>query len=150
MRRCVLHVEVIFLVLAMVVQTRHRLNALMQRPAEYHVHFLEASAHREYWYAGGDCGAHQRQGRRVACGVVQRARCAGRAAVALRFDVRVAAGKEQAIYGRQHIFDALTFTECGQQHGERLRAVDDCSNVLFADRVRRVNSHHRAVRADTD
>jgi len=119
-------------------------------PQTTFVQLLKAAAYRKHGHAGRDRGAHQRQRRRIAGRVVLRARCARFAAVSMRLDVRIAAGKQQAVDGVEHVVDRLAFAERGQQHRERLRAVDNGGDVLVADRMRRVCADLRVVGGDAD
>ncbi|RAJ86565.1 hypothetical protein C7409_1403, partial [Paraburkholderia caballeronis] len=136
MRRRVLEVERIGLVLAVIGEAVDGVDLLVERAAEGDVQLLEAAADGEHGDAGVDGGAQQREGGGVAVRVVQGglARCA---AVAVRFDVRIAAGEEQAVDGGEHVRDGLALAERGQHEGERVGAVGDGGEVLLAGNVRR-------------
>jgi hypothetical protein len=104
----------------LVVEASHRVNALMQRPAKHHVHFLKAATDGEDGHTGVDRRDEQRQRRRIACGIVQRAGRTGVAAIVVRFDIRIATGKQQSVDRLKNLGGGLTVAERGQQHRQRL------------------------------
>jgi len=144
-RRCVLQIEAILLILAMVAKARDRMNALMQRPAEHHVHFLQATAYGEHWHARRNRGAHQRQRRRIAGCIVQRVRRTRLAAVTVRLEIRITAGEKKTVDSGQYIFRGLTLAQRRQQQCERLRPVDDCRDVFLTNHMRRMMSCRRSI-----
>ncbi len=70
-RRSVLHFERLVLVLAVIEQSLHLVQRLMQRAAEGDVHLLEAAADAEHRHAALHRRADQRQRGGVAIGIVQ-------------------------------------------------------------------------------
>jgi hypothetical protein len=149
-RGAVLRVHRRVVVLAVIVEARHFVHALMQRAAADDVQLLKAAADGEHRHARVERGAQQRQRRRVAGRIVLGAGRARLAAVSMRLDVRVAAGKQQAVDRREHVVHRLAIAERGQHHRKRVRAVDDRRDVLVADRMRRVSADLREVGSDAD
>ncbi|CAN0622110.1 protein of unknown function [Burkholderia multivorans] len=145
MRGSVLPLERIGKRFAVVAEARGRMELLVQRAAVDDVHLLHAAADRQHRHAGVDRRAHQRQRGRVARRIVQRAGRARRPAVALRLDVRMAAGEQQPVDRGQDPLDALARAERGQHEREHARAVDERGEVLLAGRVNRMPAVHRAV-----
>ena len=82
---------------AMVEPLRHLEDALMQGAAERDIQLLDAAADRQHRHVAAHRLADQRQCRRVAVGIVQRALHARRPAVMVRLDIRRAAGQQQAV-----------------------------------------------------
>ena len=116
----------------MVEVARLVLQLLAERAAEGDVHLLEAAADAEYRQAGGDRGLDHRQRGRVALRVVPGAGIRSGPLVAMRLDIRGAAGEQDAVEGLEPVVQ-VTIAERGHEHGRRVRRLGDRVDVLFAD-----------------
>ena len=111
------------LVLAVIREPGHLVHLLPERTAEGDVHFLEAAADAEQRHAARDRKRYERQGRGVAMRVVRRASVAGRAGIAMRLDVRGAAGQEHTVDAFEQLLDRDQRIERGNQHRDRIRCL---------------------------
>ncbi len=139
MRRTVHDVDRIFGILPVFMIALDLVHLLVQRSAERHDEFLESATDGHERYTRLEHGPRQRQGRRIAMRVVQRARLARLAGVVVRLDVRQAAGQEHAVHLLQQLIDmdVLRHDRNHQRHG--IRAVDNGPQVFFADDMKRMN-----------
>ena len=120
----------------MVEPLRHLENALMQRAAERDIQLLDAAADRQHRHVAPHRLADQRQCRRVAVRIVQRALHARRAAVMVRLDIRRAAGQQQTVEPVKQRAAIGLRADRRDQHRQAAGDLDDGLGILIGDGVK--------------
>ena len=92
--------------------------SVARRAAERHVQFLDAAADGEQRHAALDRPADQRQGRRVAVGIVGAVGLAGVAAIEFRVHVRLRARQHDAVDRVEKLVEVEPVAERRHQHRE--------------------------------
>jgi len=144
-RGAVLHLERLRLIVAVVEESRHLVQLLVECAAESDVHLLETTADTEHRHAGLDGLAYERQRRGIARRIVQRARVARGSLIVMRLDVRGAAGKQQPIEPLEQLSEAQLFGERRDQQRRGARSLHYRARVLLPDHVKRVHADHTPV-----
>ncbi len=149
-RGAVLHLQRLRLVVAVIEVPGHLVQPLVQRAAEGDIHLLEAAADAEYRDAGMHGLADKGQRRGIARRVMQRPRLARRPLVALRLDVRGAAGKEQPVEALEQLLEPELLGERGDEQRGRTGRIEHGPRVLLPDHVERLCTDHAPVGRNTN
>jgi hypothetical protein len=142
-RRRVVHVGIGRLGRTMIAPPFDLVHELMQRAAQRHIDFLQATADREQRHAAIDRMADQRQGGGIARRIVRGARPAVLALIMMRLDIGRTAGQQDAVQAVDQTVQGLDrgplFAEFGadgrDQDGQRADGMDRCPDVFVAHRV---------------
>src|SRR5512138_329940 len=135
-RRAVLLVDGRGFIFAMAVEAGHFVQLLPERTAEGDVHLLEAATDREQRHSCLDDMRDQRQCRRVTVGIVERTGLARRPLIAMRLDVRGAAGQEDAVEVGEELADVIALAQGRNQHSMRSSTLHHRADVLLADAMK--------------
>ena len=118
---------------------------LAQGAAEQHVQLLYAAADAEHGLAPLDHARGERQGHRVALGIVRGGAGAGGGAIALGRHVRARAGEEQAIEGGGHPGDVGGIGGGGDEQHGRLDQLGERADEAGGDDLHRAIHHFVAA-----
>lgn len=149
-RRAVLNIELGLKIFAMIRVPLDLMDLLPEGAAERDIHLLKAAADGEQWNALAHDTPDQWQAGRIARGIVQRARIAGRSFIVVRLHIRSASGQQQSIQQLQQLIRRKSFAQRRDQQRHRIRSLGNGVDVLLADAVKRVMTQHATVRHDAD
>src|SRR5215469_1963707 len=134
----------------MIEMSGHLMQLLVQRTAKSDVHLLEPAADAEYWHPRMHRPPDEGQCGRVPRRIVQRPGLARDTLVALRLNVRGAAGEEQSVETLDELVESQLLGKCGDQYGRGARRFEHGTGIFLPHHVKWVRTDHAPVGGDSN